>query len=182
MNKTEKCQVGGVWRLLLSCLFALSCLIMTGCSTDQAGQSVGQQDSGQSSRSEIHDIDDVANALPAAMKEVSGCEMTLEPDSKNHLSLLEGSDSVGEAELSRDNDYFTILIDGNRSGESEDSALQRVAYMTLAAVLACNSDYDYEKAQDVAVEIIEADGEYRDGRVSYRAGTKGYQYVLRVYL
>lgn len=108
--------------------------------------------------------------------------MTLEPDSKNHLSLLEGSDSVGEVELSRDNDYFTILIDGNRSGESEDSALQRVAYMTLAVVLACNSDYDYEKAQDVAVEIIEADGEYRDGRVSYRAGTKGYQYVLRVYL
>ena len=44
------------------------------------------------------------------------------------------------------------------------------------------SEDDYSKAQDVAVKIIESDGEYRDGKISYKDGKKSYQYVLSVYL
>lgn len=173
---------------LFACLFALSCLAMVGCGSSQGSASTrgfgidAQQTSKESSRTEIRDVNDVPDALTEAMKEVKGCKMTLEPDSSDYCYLYEDSDRVGAVELSEDADSFTVYIDSDRSGENSDRALERVAHMTLASVLACNPDYDYSKAQDVAVKIIEADDEYRDGKISYKAGTKSYQYVLLVYL
>ena len=161
---------------------------MVGCGSSQGSASTrgfgidAQQTSKESSRTEIRDVNDVPDALTESMKEVKGCKMTLEPDSSDYCYLYEDSDRVGAVELSEDTDSFTVYIDSDRSGESSDRALERVAHMTLASVLACNPDYDYSKAQDVAVKIIEADDEYRDGKISYKAGTKSYQYVLLVYL
>ena len=108
--------------------------------------------------------------------------MTLEPNNNSTLYLYEDSERVGTVELSEDDYSFTVRIDGDRSNESKDRALERVAHMTLASVIACNPDYDYSKAQDVAARIIESDGEYRDGEISYKDGKKSYQYVLSVYL
>lgn len=108
--------------------------------------------------------------------------MTLEPNNNSTLYLYEDSERVGTVELSEDDYSFTVRIDGDRNNESEDRALERVAHMTLASVIACNPDYDYSKAQDVAVRIIESDGEYRDGKISYKDGKKSYRYVLSVYL
>lgn len=165
---------------LFVCVFAVSCLALAGCATSQTSSS--QQISSRSSSAEIRNISDVPDALSKAMQEVKGCKMTLEPDSSDYCYLYEDSDRVGAVELSEDTGSFTVYIDSDRSGESSDRALERVAHMTLASVLACNPDYDYSKAQDVAVKIIEADDEYRDGKISYKAGTKSYQYVLLVYL
>lgn len=165
---------------LFVCVFAVSCLALAGCATSQTSSS--QQISSRSSSAEIRNISDVPDALSKAMQEVKGCKMTLEPNNNSTLYLYEDSERVGTVELSEDDYSFTVRIDGDRSNESEDRALERVAHMTLASVIACNPDYDYSKAQDVAVKIIESDGEYRDGKISYKDGKKSYQYVLSVYL
>lgn len=168
---------------LFVCVFAVSCLALAGCATSQTSSS--QQTSSRSSNAEIRNISDVPNALSKAMQEVKGCKMTLEPNNTNNnstLYLYEDSERVGTVELSEDDYSFTVRIDGDRSNESKDRALERVAHMTLASVIACNPGYDYSKAQDVAVGIIKSDGEYRDGKISYKNGKKSYQYVLSVYL
>lgn len=178
---------------LFACLFACSCLILGGCASGQSSaatqgtggvtqKTIDKSSTDAASRVAIGSINDVPDALAAAMTEVKGCKMNLEPANNGFCYLDEGSEHVGSVELSEDSDSFTIYIDGDRSNESSDRALERVAHMTLASVLACNPDYDYSKAQDVAVKIIEADGEYRDGKISYKAGQKSYQYILIVYL
>lgn len=172
--------------LLASVLIALMVLFglpyLTACSSIGGGNGTPQPTLvHNSARAEINDVKDVPKALSEAMKEIDS-KMLLKQDETGHYYLYEDSERVGEVELFEEDYSFAVYIDENETDDMDYRALERVADMTVAEVLACNPDYDEDKARDVSTEVINSDGEYRDGRVSYKVGSRGYQYVLMVYL